>query len=66
MDLKLEFYVGIHDIAEFLGLHWKTCARYLREGKIAAARKDSLGRWVLSNLDYYRSLKDVQEAEIEA
>ena len=51
MDLKLEFYVGIHDIAEFLGLHWKTCARYLREGKIAAARKDSLGRWVLSNLD---------------
>lgn len=66
MDVKLEFYVGIHDIAEFLGLHWKTCSRYLREGKIAAARKDSLGRWVLSNLDYYRSLKDVREAEIEA
>ena len=60
MDLKLEFYVGIHDIAEFLGLHWKTCARYLREGKIVAARRDSLGRWVLSNLDYYRSLKDVR------
>jgi hypothetical protein len=61
MDLEIEF-VGIKEIAGFLGLHWKTFARCLREGKIVAARIYSLGRWVLSNLDYYRSLKDVGEA----
>jgi len=43
MDLKLEFYVGIHDIAEFLGLHWKTCARYLREGKICRGQERQPG-----------------------
>ena len=66
MGEKMEFYVGIQRIADFLGLHWRTCARYLREGRIAAARKDSMGRWVLTNVDYYRSLKDVREVRPEA
>jgi len=61
MDLKIEF-VGIKEIAGFLGLHWKTFARYLRERRVAAARIYSQGRWVLSSLDYSRSLKDVREA----
>ena len=61
MDLEIEF-VGIKEIAGFLGLHWNTFARYLRERRVAAARIDSLGRWVLSSPDYYRSLKDVREA----
>lgn len=55
-------FVGIKEIAGFLGLLWKTFARYLREEKIVAASTDCLGRWVLSSLDYYRSLKDVREA----
>ena len=61
MDLKIEF-VGIKEIAGFLGLLWKTVARYLREGKIVAAKIYSQGRWVLSSPDYYRILKDVREA----
>jgi predicted site-specific integrase-resolvase len=56
-DLNPEFYVGIKEIAKFLKLHWRTCARHLRQGKIPA-KKDGLGRWVLVSLDYYRSLKD--------
>ena len=60
MDLEIEF-VGIKEIAGFLGLLWNTFARYLREGKIVAARIYSQGRWVLSSPDYYRSLKDVRE-----
>jgi hypothetical protein len=61
MDLKIEF-VGIKEIAGFLGLLWNTFARCLREGRVAAARETPLGRWVLSSPDYYRSLKDVREA----
>ena len=61
MDLKIEF-VGIKEIAGFLGLLWNTFARCLREGRVAAARIYSQGRWVLSSPDYYRSLKDVREA----
>jgi hypothetical protein len=58
-DLKLEVYVGVKEIARFLKLHWRTCARHLRDGKIPAKR-DDMGRWVLFSLDYYRSLKDPQ------
>jgi hypothetical protein len=61
MDLEIEF-VGIKEIAGFLGLLWKTFARYLREVKIVAAKIYSQGRWVLSSPDYYRSLTDVREA----
>jgi excisionase family DNA binding protein len=64
-EVRLEFYRGIKEIANFLGLHPDTVAQKLREGKIPA-KKDGLGRWVLSNLDYYRSLKDVRETEPEA
>jgi hypothetical protein len=66
MDLKSEFYVGIKEIAGFLGLHWKTCSRYLRQGKIIGAKKDCLGRWVLLSQDYFRTLKDVREPKPEA
>jgi hypothetical protein len=46
-DLKLEVYVGVKEIARFLRLHWRTCARHLRDGKIPA-KKDDMGRWVCS------------------
>ena len=42
MDLEIEF-VGIKEIAGFLGLLWKTFARYLRERRVVAAREDCLG-----------------------
>uniref|UniRef100_A0A7C3Z2I0 DUF3853 family protein n=1 Tax=Desulfobacca acetoxidans TaxID=60893 RepID=A0A7C3Z2I0_9BACT len=59
VELKLEFYCGIKEIARFLGMHQDTVSRKIRQGKIPA-KKDDLGRWVLSNLDYYQSLKDVE------
>jgi len=60
--MKLEFYRGIKEIAGFLGLHPDTVARRLRQGLIPAKR-DPLGRWVLSNLDYYQSLKRMSETQ---
>jgi hypothetical protein len=65
-EVRLEFYRGIKEIANFLGLHPDTVAQKLREGKIAAAKKDGLGRWVLTDLDYYRSLRDVREVRPQA
>jgi hypothetical protein len=56
--IHLEFFVGVKEIAGFLGLHEKTCSIYLNDGKITAAKKDTMGRWVLTNLDYYNSLKE--------
>jgi predicted site-specific integrase-resolvase len=57
MEIKLRFYRGVKEIAEFLGIHPKTAQRGCKEGKIPA-KKDPFGRWVLSNLDYYQSLRD--------
>lgn len=55
----LEFHRGLKEIANFLGVHPKTCARYLRQGKIPA-KKDGCGKWVLCVQDYYRELRDGQ------
>ena len=55
--IELKFYIGVKQIAEFLGLHLETVKRMLRDGRLSAARRDSMGRWVLTNLDYYRSLE---------
>ncbi len=59
LEIKLCFYRGIKEIARFVGVHPKTAQKGIREGKIPA-KKDNFGRWVLSNLDYYQSLKDEQ------
>lgn len=56
--LKLEFFRGIKGIAAFLNLHPQTTLRLLNAGKIPA-KKDQAGRWVLCNLDYYRSLRKI-------
>ena len=48
MDLEIEF-VGIKEIAGFLGLLWTTFARYLRERRVVAAREDCLGALVAFN-----------------
>jgi len=56
ISITVEFYHGIKEIAQFLGLHQNSVARLLREGKVPAKR-DSRGRWVLCNLDYYASLR---------
>lgn len=55
ITVKIEFYHGVGQIAAFLRLNEKTCYRKLRDGKIPA-KKDEMGRWVLSNIDYYQSL----------
>jgi len=66
-EREMKFYVGIGAIASFLGLHYRTCARYLREGKVTGAKRDCLGRWVLAAVDYYASLQapDPPEAKPE-
>jgi hypothetical protein len=58
-----QFFIGISEISAFLKLSYRTCARYLREGKITGAKKDCLGRWVLASVDYYSSLRDLHGAE---
>jgi hypothetical protein len=60
--ISLEFYRGIKAIAEFLKMHPRTVQDHLRDGKLPA-KKDQVGRWVLTNLDYYRSLKDERRGE---
>lgn len=60
MMKDLEFFRGLKEIATFLGVHPKTCARYLRQGKIPAKR-DGLGKWVLCTWDYYRELRRMDD-----
>ena len=55
--IELKFYIGVKQIAEFLGLHPDTVQKMLHDGRLSAAKKDPMGRWVLTNLDYYRSLE---------
>lgn len=55
--VPLEFYRGIKEIAAFLGIHPKTAYLQIRQGLIPA-KKDRAGRWVLCNLDYWRSLRE--------
>jgi hypothetical protein len=54
---EVRFFIGVKEISQFLGLHPKTTQKKLNAGKIPA-KKDGLGRWVLTDLDYYNSLKD--------
>ena len=54
---EVRFFIGAKEISQFLGLHPKTVQKKLAAGLIPA-KKDPLGRWVLTDLDYYNSLKD--------
>jgi len=56
MAVKIEFHYGIKGIAAFLELHPETVKKLLRENRLPA-KKDETGRWVLSNVDYYKSLQ---------
>lgn len=58
--LKLEFFRGIKEISRFLGMHEQVVQKKLRSGLIPA-KKDSMGCWVLCNLDYYHSLQTRDE-----
>jgi excisionase family DNA binding protein len=51
-----DLYIGVKEIANFLRLHWRTCYRHLKAGRLPAKR-DSLGRWVMLKGDYLRSLR---------
>jgi predicted site-specific integrase-resolvase len=52
----MEFYRGIKAIAQFLGVHERTAQAFLYDGKIPG-KKDGTGTWVLTNLDYFTSLR---------
>ena len=54
--LHMEFYRGIKAIAQFLGVHERTAQAFLYDGKIPG-KKDGTGTWVLTNLDYFTSLR---------
>ena len=54
--IELRFFHGAREIAPFLSLNISTVRRWLRLGKLPAW-KDPAGRWVLTNLDYYRTLQ---------
>jgi hypothetical protein len=53
---EVRFFIGVKEISQFLGLHPNTTQKKLNRGLIPA-KKDPLGRWVLTDLDYYKSLK---------
>jgi predicted site-specific integrase-resolvase len=57
---RLEIYVGVKRIANFLRVHERTVYRHLRAGRLPV-KKDSLGRWVLLSLDYYKSLRSADD-----
>jgi excisionase family DNA binding protein len=54
--VKRDFFRGYREIAEFLGVHPKTVARWIRERKIPA-KKDGSGAWVLAAWDYFYALR---------
>lgn len=54
--VPIKFYRGVKAIANFLEMDPETARKLIREGKIPAKR-DKTGRWVLVNVDYYRSMK---------
>jgi excisionase family DNA binding protein len=56
ITVPIEFYRGVQEIADFLGIHERTARRLIQAGKIPA-KKDGAGVWVLTNLDYYLSLQ---------
>ncbi|MEW6657184.1 MAG: hypothetical protein AB1424_00860 [Thermodesulfobacteriota bacterium] len=56
VTVPIVFYRGVKAIAKFLEMHPDSVRKLLREGSIPAKR-DETGRWVLTNIDYYRSLQ---------
>lgn len=44
------------DIFQVLGMHERTVRKLIKAGKLPVKR-DEAGVWVLSNIDYYRSLQ---------
>jgi excisionase family DNA binding protein len=56
VGVQIKFYRGVKAIANFLEMHPDTVRKLIRQGKIPA-KKDTSGRWVLVNLDYYQSLQ---------
>jgi predicted site-specific integrase-resolvase len=55
-EIEIKFYRGVKEIAEFLNQGIKTTYKHLSQGKLPA-KKDRTGRWVMTNKDYYESLK---------
>lgn len=53
--VQIEFWRGVPTIAQVLGMHERTVRKLIAAGKLPA-KQDESGRWVLTNIDYYRSL----------
>jgi predicted site-specific integrase-resolvase len=53
--VELKFFIGTKAIAAFLEASLDTTRKWLRKG-VLPAKKDPMGRWVMTNLDYYQSL----------
>ena len=52
---KIEFWRGVPVIAEVLGMHERTVRKLIAAGKLPV-KKDASGAWVLTSIDFYRSL----------
>ena len=62
---EIGYRVGIKSIANFLGVHPRTCQRLISDGKLPA-EKDGLGRWIMFTLDYYTTIGNDRNLEIKA
>lgn len=54
--VQIEFWRGVPVIAQVLGMHERTVRKLITAGKLPV-KKDESGAWVLTNVDYYRSLQ---------
>ena len=53
--VPIEFYRGINEIAQFLGVHERTARRRIAAGELPV-KQDASGTWILTNIDYYKNL----------
>ena len=53
--VQIEFWRGIPAIAQMMGMHERTVRKLIAAGKLPV-KKDESGTWVMTNVDYYRSL----------
>lgn len=53
---------GRQEIANFLGYNVKTVTQLIKKGKLPVY-KDPMGRWCLSNMDYFASLVRYERVE---
>lgn len=53
--MRLEFYRGIKEIAQFLDMNPRTVRKRIAAGKLPV-KMDGAGKWVLTNIDFYTSL----------